>query len=271
MSTPVTSRYFQLLNHAPQSGAGGYYSIGDIEVREYSGSPNLCSGGTAFGNSNYYPPERAFDGEITVAGNKWWTGNPGDGRTIGYDFGVPRTFSEITIRNRDYSDSAQTIKVFDIQISGDGVAWTTVLVVTDHPGTPSLDTTYAVENPPEPTTRALINLLGRQNNEVPNALLSRTGVYDRAAVLGTNNIYHGGSGRVAGTVKYKPNSPVHRKVRLVDEKTGVLVREMWSTPITGAYSFDYVDETRKYTVLSYDYTGAYRAVIADNLAPELIP
>ena len=44
-----------------------------------------------------------------------------------------------------------------------------------------------------------------------------------------------------------------------------------SDAITGAYSFDYVDMTRKYTVISYDHTGIYRAVIADNQTPELIP
>lgn len=82
-----------------------------------------------------------------------------------------------------------------------------------------------------------------------------------------------GRGRVAGTVKETgtPNTPVHRKVRLIRERDGLLMREVWSHPTTGAYSFDYVDELQKFTVLSYDHTGAFRAVVADGQIPELIP
>lgn len=82
-----------------------------------------------------------------------------------------------------------------------------------------------------------------------------------------------GRGRVQGTVKEtgSPNTPVYRKVRLIREIDGLLMRELWSHPITGAYSFDFVDELQKFTVLSYDHTGAFRAVVADGQIPELIP
>jgi hypothetical protein len=81
-------------------------------------------------------------------------------------------------------------------------------------------------------------------------------------VLGAN-----ARGRVQGTTKDKgtPNVPVSERVRLYRERDGLLVREVWSTPGTGAYSFDYVDETETYTVLSYDHNKAFRAVVADNL------
>lgn len=77
-----------------------------------------------------------------------------------------------------------------------------------------------------------------------------------------------GRGRVAGTVKEKgtPNAPVYRKVRLIREKDGLLIRELWSHPVTGAYSFDYVDELQLFTVLSYDHTGAYNAKAVSNLS-----
>jgi hypothetical protein len=39
-----------------------------------------------------------------------------------------------------------------------------------------------------------------------------------------------------------------------------------SDAATGAYSFDGVDADRTYAVFSYDYTGTYRAVVADNLS-----
>jgi hypothetical protein len=81
-----------------------------------------------------------------------------------------------------------------------------------------------------------------------------------------------GIGRVSGTVKIKgtPNAPTHRKVRLYRDRDGLLMREAWSDPVTGAYSFDYVDELQTYTVMAIDYQHNFRAVVADNLTPDLI-
>ena len=78
-----------------------------------------------------------------------------------------------------------------------------------------------------------------------------------------------GIGRVRGTVKEKhdpANTPVYRRVRLIVEKSGSVLREMWSDPVTGNYDFQYVDELETYTVLSYDHTHNFRATIADNLS-----
>lgn len=106
-----------------------------------------------------------------------------------------------------------------------------------------------------------------QLNAPVNLTIESGSVKDHnSGVLGT------GRGRVAGTVKEKgtPDAPVYRKVRLIRERDGLLIREAWSNPATGAYSFDYVDELQKFTVLSYDHTGAFRAVVADGQIPELI-
>lgn len=84
-----------------------------------------------------------------------------------------------------------------------------------------------------------------------------------------------GIGRVKGTValaiKNSPGQPVHRKVRLIRERDGLVIREAWSNAATGEYDFQYVDEAQTYTVVSYDHLHNYRAVIADNLVPELMP
>lgn len=87
------------------------------------------------------------------------------------------------------------------------------------------------------------------------------------------DIYHGGNGRVSGTVKIKgtPDYAVRRRVRLIRDRDGKMIREMWSNATTGAYQFDYVDERERYTVLAYDYAQNFRAVVADNLTPEIIP
>jgi hypothetical protein len=82
-----------------------------------------------------------------------------------------------------------------------------------------------------------------------------------------------GRGRVSGTVKTKgtPNFPTYAKVRLIHEADGVCVAEQWSDPLTGEYSFDYIDATKKYTVLAYDPMRSFRAVVADYLTPSIIP
>ena len=114
--------------------------------------------------------------------------------------------------------------------------------------------------------------LGLLESPVPNALLSRPLYTDRGQMLVQRNVYHGGNGKIAGTVAVKgsPNTPVQRRVRLFDERTGLLVREMFSDPATGAYEFLYISMDHKYTVVSYDYANNYRAVLADNISAEFV-
>lgn len=87
------------------------------------------------------------------------------------------------------------------------------------------------------------------------------------------DVYWGGRGRISGTTKVKgtPNYAVSRLVRLHRESDGMVVRAAWSDPVTGAYSFDYIDATQRYTVITYDYQHNFRAVVADNLTPDLMP
>jgi hypothetical protein len=90
-------------------------------------------------------------------------------------------------------------------------------------------------------------------------------------VTALRDTYGGGFGRIIGTVKEKgmpSNLPLARRVRLFHELTGRFLRETWSDATTGNYAFVGIDPTQRYTVVSYDYTGSYRAVIADNLIPE---
>jgi hypothetical protein len=85
------------------------------------------------------------------------------------------------------------------------------------------------------------------------------------------DVQDGGSGRIVGTVKEKAtpaNTPLRRKVWLLNYNDGRIVRETWSNELTGAYEFTDIDMNRTYTVVSLDHTGQYRAVIADNLSPE---
>ncbi len=83
--------------------------------------------------------------------------------------------------------------------------------------------------------------------------------------------YLWGKGRITGTVKVTPATPVARRVVLLREPGLQVVTETVSNPATGEYVFDRINPAVTYTVVSYDHTGQYRAVIADNQAPELIP
>ncbi len=107
------------------------------------------------------------------------------------------------------------------------------------------------------------------SSTVPALLTSRPGLVSMA-----RDVEFGGHGVVSGTVKRDADPvdlPMRRRVRLFDERSGLLVREAWSEAATGAYSFAGLDATRTYTVVAYDHDHAYRAVIADNMTPEAAP
>ena len=59
-------------------------------------------------------------------------------------------------------------------------------------------------------------------------------------------------------------------LRFAQEGARVLVAETWSDA-NGAYLFELIDPSQRYTVVSYDHKQMYRAVIADNLRPEMMP
>jgi hypothetical protein len=83
------------------------------------------------------------------------------------------------------------------------------------------------------------------------------------------DMFDGGTGQIVGTVaeKHLPtNTPLARRVTLIDESTRRTIREVWSSP-AGGYTFSSIDAARKYTVLAYDHENDYRAVVADNLTP----
>jgi hypothetical protein len=82
-----------------------------------------------------------------------------------------------------------------------------------------------------------------------------------------NPVRGNGTGRLSGTTKDKgtPNVPVSERTVLFRQRDCQVVREVLSAPGTGAYSFDYIDETETYFVVSFDHDGVFRAVLADNL------
>ena len=88
----------------------------------------------------------------------------------------------------------------------------------------------------------------------------------------TIDLRHTGNRRIIGTTKNTgtPPVPVGRLVRLHDQKTGEILRQVWSDATTGAYSFDSI-RAGVFYVVSFDHTNTFRAVIADNLPSEPMP
>ncbi|MBR7793774.1 LamG domain-containing protein [Undibacterium sp. FT147W] len=100
---------------------------------------------------------------------------------------------------------------------------------------------------------------------VPNAKIVN-------AIRSENDLYFGGNGKITGTTKVKgtPDYAVHRRVRLLRDIDGRIVRETWSDPVTGAYTFNNISSAIKYTVIAYDYNHQFKAVIADNLTADVL-
>lgn len=81
-----------------------------------------------------------------------------------------------------------------------------------------------------------------------------------------------GAGIITGTVKEKStpsNIPLRRRVRLHEERSGLWLQETFSDAVTGNYAFAELNPAIKYTVTAWDHTNTYRAVIADNISPEV--
>ena len=82
----------------------------------------------------------------------------------------------------------------------------------------------------------------------------------------------GGALRIVGTTVNvgTPEVPVSRRVRLHDQPSGRVVREVWSDPVTGAYAFTNL-RPGVYYVNSFDHTGQYNGVISTDVTPEPMP
>ena len=93
------------------------------------------------------------------------------------------------------------------------------------------------------------------------------------ALQKSGDYIRGGKGFIAGTVEEKatPNTPLRRRVRLHRDVDGMMVRETWSHATTGAYTFTDINPAYTYHAIAFDYARNYRAVIADNLTPEVAP
>ena len=81
------------------------------------------------------------------------------------------------------------------------------------------------------------------------------------------SLLHGGKGVVNGTtVKVPSDIPVARKVRLFEEKSGVLIQEVWSDA-AGNYLFSNLSDNY-YFITAHDHTLEFNGVIQSHVRPE---
>lgn len=260
------------LSMLARPGSGNGVGVSEIEMRGSVGGADLCVGGTASGVSNFgHVPANAFDNNNTTIWHNAGTG--GLWARLAYQFLTDVDVVEIKVRNAPatpYSGIQFGPLACRVEWSDDGTNWFI--------GSRCFDTSI-LGNDEEIVVGGISDAApGGVFSESPfvkseNAPPWPVTVKVAVPMIGfVQNSSYGGRGRISGTVKIKgtPNYAVYRKVRLVREIDAICVAEQWSDPVTGVYQFDYYDETKKYTVISYDYENDFRAVIADNLTPDII-
>ena len=264
-------RFWRFQQSASQGGA--YVQLSEVSFRG-SALQDLSAGGSAFASSEYsgsYTAGRAFD---KSASTSWCTVSGQFPGWIAYDHGAPVEVVAVQV-TWDTNSGYLPTSVADLSLawSDDGVIWSAPIVLALMSGALSSGATAVfvaqvakpliVVNTPKPLHVLCGAYTGPYGHVVSAPAVTASGDY-KTGLLGK------GTGTVYGTTEVKgtPNAPLRARVRLIREKDGLLYRETWSDPLTGAYRFDNVDELETYTVLTYHPTRDKRAVIADNLTPE---
>ena len=249
----------------PQNPSNGV-QLSTIELRTVVGGADVAASATRAGTHGSVPTW--FDGNDATDSYQQTFATQGD-CFVTCDFGSPVEINQIRLRSS--TSASLTPNTVQLWHSNDAVNWQ-FTSLNEYTATMGANTTLLLSgwtfgvSPAFALTQPAIRAGGYE----PPA----TNLRAQPNIPRGLDMYHGGRGRVSGTVKEKgtpSNVPLQRRVRLFRERDGHFIRETWSDPTTGAYLFDEIDASVKYTVVSYDYTGNYRAVIGDNITPDPMP
>lgn len=88
------------------------------------------------------------------------------------------------------------------------------------------------------------------------------------------DVEFGGRASITGTVGIKgtggaPDTMTKSRVRLLRQRDGLLAREVWSDPVTGAFAFHGLDPAQQFIALAEDNAGVFAPVAADRRTPEV--
>lgn len=268
------ARYWRATGFAAYGGAGLSLS----EFRLYAGSTLLDAAATL--TASIAPDtgtlSSLFDGAATPSVT--WSAGSATSPAFGlvWDLVTPADVLQIRLGSGASMDNFPF--ELDFQYSSDALDWTTAFepINIAYPGANALTAVPTgggafVPLQASPPVRLVMKL---QN---PVFLPDENwGQFNVSGVRPLVNItdFEGGNGRIYGTVKEKNtplNTPLRRRVLLMDERRQVVLQSVWSDSATGNYEFLGVNSKSTYTVISYDHLRNYRAVIADNMMPELMP
>lgn len=237
-------------------------AVAEVEMRATIGGANLCTGGTPTGPGG--TAANAFDGN----GSTWWESAseqlPLRTPRIGYQFASPVEVAEVVLTNN--SNSAMLSAYGVLAWSDDGTTYTPVSPAFALSTSASGSVTVSGFAPD-----AAVGSAGHDGSVVLFGDWAVTPPDEPGAMpvgSAASADMHGGQNRVAGDVAITgtPDSPVSRRVRLIDKASGALMREAWSDASTGAYSFDNVGEG-EVIVMAEDNTGVFNAVVSDAVVP----
>ena len=129
---------------------------------------------------------------------------------------------------------------------------------------PIPDISYGSPLPVRRCTMQMHRGRGAQTDSVPFAVV-------QSSLRGQTDAEDGGQGVIDGTVERGEeagNVMLRRRVRLVHELSGRLVREQWSAG-DGTYAFRGLNAKEVYYTQAFDHEGVYASVVADRLKPEV--
>ncbi len=259
-------RYWRLGFQRGDSTNNAYVSLSEIELRDSIGGADLTGSGTpSVSNTSSGTAADLFDNNTATS----WTVNLGlDEVRVTYDFGAPVDVVEVLLRAS--SDAAQIgfrRPYATLGCSDDGITWSILGPPIDTKALHSSTSTTVVVSGFGPVVEP--HVAGARGILLDTAWPADTAQGHVVGVAIHRDEYDGGALQISGTVMLDdtPDVPVRRKVRLFEKQSGRLVRETFSDPVTGAYSFDRL-KYQKYFVVSHDHALEYNAVIKDEITPE---
>ena len=259
----------------PQSSGSQKVTIAELQMHTTIGGAQACTGGTIIssGNSGGFIEANAFDSNNTT---EWCSliGSTVPLQWLGYDFTTSTGIVEVTVRG---SVTATNLSAFGIvQWSNDGIYWSSVL-----PLLPAqlVSTTAIVSGFTDGGLARVIQNQNMTGKLIPNTRLITTPTIrfpvsiqftsSPIRIIRTPNMtyeaFNSGIYRIAGTVTI--NSVLgRRKIRLLNKITGAIIKEVWSDPVTGVFTFNNL-KLQSYIVLSEDSDNTRNAIVYDNILP----
>ncbi|CAN7170733.1 discoidin domain-containing protein [Acidovorax sp. LjRoot118] len=248
-------------------GAGStYVQLGEMTLLG-AGGTDLSVGGTPSASSTFsgsFPASNAFDkNDVT----EWATAAGDTDIWIQYALGAGVDVAKLSIRFAASSSYLPSGIRLEAANSGSG-PWT-AFVLAGLSLVAATTRIYEVLPGPQPAVQHMLPT--SVELVAPTVFLPLAAVDHK--LLKSRDFVHGGPGRIYGNVFKKgtpANFPAIARVRLQRDVDSLAIRETWSNS-AGAYEFTDLSLDYKYSATARDHNHDYRAVIADNLTPEVAP